>query len=101
MSSNLSAEHAQIVKEEQQLLLLVKKGLLILVAENKLRIKSDPQLKNIIEIRDSLSETQPEDVPAVLAQLERMVSLHSHQDTHNSNVGYNISAPDFLSLIHI
>jgi len=72
-NKNLSSEQAKVLEEEQQLLLLVKQGLLMLAAEDKERNISNLHLDNIIELRDSLADTLPEDVPAVMAQMERMV----------------------------
>ena len=97
---NLSPEQAKVLEEEQQLLLLVKQGLLMLAAEDKERNISLLHLDNIIELRDSLTDTLPEDVPAVMAQMERMVLLHSQQDSHNAAFGFNQDVP-YLSLIHI
>ena len=94
----LSAEQAKVLDEEQQLLLLVKQGLLMLAAEDKKSNISNLQFENIIELRDSLSDTLPEDVPAVMAQLERMVLLHSQQDSHNVASGYNLDTPYFAHI---
>ena len=66
-NTELSAEHAKVLEEEEELLLLVKQGLLMLAAEDKESNISNQQLENIIELRDSLSDTLPEDVPAVMA----------------------------------
>ncbi len=63
---NLSVEQNKILEEEQQLLLKVKQGLLIHTAEEQKGEISKSQLENIIELRDSLSETLPEDVPAIM-----------------------------------
>ena len=63
----LSAEQTKVLEEEQQLLLQVKQGLIILAAEDKKNNLSNLQLEGIIELRDSLTETLPEDVPADLA----------------------------------
>ena len=79
----LSAEQTKVLEEEQLLLLQVKQGVIILAAEDKKNNLSNLQLEGIIELRDSLAETLPEDVPAVMAQMERMVLLHSQQDSHN------------------
>ena len=97
-NTELSAELAKVLEEEQQLLLLVKQGLLMLAAEDKESNISNQQLENIIELRDSLSDTLPEDVPAVMAQMERMVLLHSQQDSHNSATGYNLETPYFAHI---
>ena len=97
-NTELSAEQAKVLEEEQQLLLLVKQGLLMLAAEDKESNISNQQLENIIELRDSLSDTLPEDVPAVMAQMERMVLLHSQQDSHNSATGYNLDTPYFAHI---
>ncbi len=95
IDKELSLEQAKILEEEQQLLLLVKQGLLILAAEDKERDISKGQLENIIELRDSLADTLPEDIPAVMAQMERMVLLHSQQDSYNFSPRYNIETPYF------
>ena len=63
---NLSVEQNKILEEEQQLLLKVKQGLLMHTAEEKKGEITKSQLENIIELRDSLSETLPEDVPAIM-----------------------------------
>ena len=97
-NTELSAEQAKVLEEEQQLLLLVKQGLLMLAAEDKESNISNLQLENIIELRDSLADTLPEDVPAVMAQMERMVLLHSQQDSHNSASGYNLDTPYFAHI---
>ena len=97
-NKNLSPEQAKILEEEQQLLLLVKQGLLMLAAEDKERNISNIHLENIIELRDSLAETLPEDVPAVMAQMERMVLLHSQQDSHNAAFGFNHDVPYFAHI---
>ena len=97
-NTELSAEQAKVLEEEKQLLLLVKQGLLMLAAEDKESNISNLQLENIIELRDSLADTLPEDVPAVMAQMERMVLLHSQQDSHNSASGYNLDTPYFAHI---
>jgi len=95
----LSAEQTKVLEEEQQLLLQVKQGLIILAAEDKKNNLSNLQLEGIIELRDSLAETLPEDVPAVMAQMERMVLLHSQQDSHNPSKGYNLDTPYFAHIV--
>ena len=97
-NTELSAEQSKVLEEEKQLLLLVKQGLLMLAAEDKESNISNKQLENIIELRDSLSDTLPEDVPAVMAQMERMVLLHTQQDSHNSSTGYNLDTPYFAHI---
>ena len=97
-NTELSTDLAKVLEEEEQLLLLVKQGLLILAAEDKESKISNQQLENIIELRDSLSDTLPEDVPAVMAQMERMVLLHSQQDSYNSATGYNLDTPYFAHI---
>ena len=71
----LNCEEEEILLEELGLLLEVQKGLLLEASEDK----EDPLLQNqfteIIELRDSLSEAHNEDLPALMAQMERMV-LH-------------------------
>ena len=95
----LSAEQAKVLEEEQLLLLQVKQGLIILAAEDKKNNLSNLQLEGIIELRDSLAETLPEDVPAVMAQMERMVLLHSQQNSHNPSNGYNLDTPYFAHIV--
>lgn len=97
-NTELTAEQAKVLEEEEQLLLLVKQGLLMLAAEDKESNISNLQFENIIELRDSLADTLPEDVPAVMAQMERMVLLHSHQGSHNSASGYNLDTPYFAHI---
>jgi DNA helicase-2/ATP-dependent DNA helicase PcrA len=97
-NKNLSPEQAKVLEEEQQLLLLVKQGLLMFAAEDKERNISNLHLDNIIELRDSLTDTLPEDVPAVMAQMERMVLLHSQQDSHNAAFGFNQDVPYFAHI---
>ncbi|MED6340444.1 MAG: 3'-5' exonuclease [SAR324 cluster bacterium] len=94
----LSAEQTKVLEEEQLLLLQVKQGLIILAAEDKKNNLSKLQLEGIIELRDSLAETLPEDVPAIMAQMERMVLLHSQQDSHNPSNGYNLDTPYFAHI---
>ena len=76
-NEKLSPEHAKVLEEEQQLLLLVKQGLLMLEVEDKELNINNLHFNNIIELRDSLADTLPEDVPAVMAQMERLVLLLS------------------------
>ena len=95
----LSAEQTKVLEEEQLLLLQVKQGLIILAAEDKKNNLSNLQLEGIIELRDSLAETLPEDVPAVMAQMERMVLLHSQQNSHNPSNGYNLDTPYFAHIV--
>ena len=95
---NLSVEQNKILEEEQQLLLKVKQGLLMHAAEEKKGEISKSQLENIIELRDSLSETLPEDVPAVMAQMERMLLLHTQQDSQNADVSFNLDTPYFAHI---
>ena len=94
----LSVEQAKVLEEEQKLLILVKQGLLMLAAEDKQSNISNIQFNNIIELRDSLADTLPEDVPAVMAQMERMVLLHTHQDSHNAASGFNLDTPYFAHI---
>ena len=96
--ANLSFEQKTILEEEQQLLLQVKQGLLMHAAEEKKGEISKSQLENIIELRDSLTETLPEDVPAVMAQMERMVLLHTQQDTQNTDFIFNLDTPYFAHI---
>ena len=95
---NLSVEQNKILVEEQQLLLQVKQGLLMHAAEEKKGEISKSQLENIIELRDSISETLPEDVPAVMAQMERMLLLHTQQDSQNPEVSFNLDTPYFAHI---
>ena len=95
---NLSVEQNKILEEEQQLLLKVKQGLLMHTAEEKKGEISKSQLENIIELRDSLSETLPEDVPAIMSQLESMVLLHTQQDSHNKDINFNLDTPYFAHI---
>ena len=95
----LSAEQTKVLEEEQLLLLQVKQGLIILAAEDIKYNLSYLQLEGIFELRDSLAETLPEDVPAVMAQMERMVLLHSQQDSHNPSKGYNLDTPYFAHIV--
>ena len=97
-NEKLSPEHAKVLEEEQQLLLLVKQGLLMLAVEDKELNISNLHFNNIIELRDSLAETLPEDVPAVMAQMERLVLLHSQQDSHNTAFGFNLDTPYFAHI---
>ena len=96
---NLSVEQNTILEEEQQLLIKVKQGLLMHTAEEKKGEISKSQLENIIELRDSLSETLPEDVPAIMSQMESMVLLHSQQDSsHNKDINFNLDTPYFAHI---
>ena len=95
---NLSVEQNKILEEEQQLLLKVKQGLLMHTAEEKKGEISKSQLENIIELRDSLSETLPEDVPAIMSQMESMVLLHTQQDMHNKHTNFNLDTPYFAHI---
>ena len=95
---NLTVDQNKILDEEQQLLLKVKQGLLINAAEEKKGEISKSQLENIMELRDSLSETLPEDVPAIMAQMERMLLLHTQQDSQNSDVSFNLNTPYFAHI---
>ena len=97
-TDNLSVEQNKILEEEQQLLLKVKQGLLMHTAEEKKGEISKSQLENIIELRDSLSEILPEDVPAVMSQMESMVLLHSQQDSHNIDKNFNLDTPYFAHI---
>ncbi|MDP6215600.1 MAG: UvrD-helicase domain-containing protein, partial [SAR324 cluster bacterium] len=45
------------------------------------------------------AETLPEDVPAIMAQMERMVLLHSQQDSRNPSNGYNLDTPYFAHIV--
>tara|TARA_B100000945_G_scaffold141767_1_gene113600 strand:+ start:135 stop:2600 length:2466 start_codon:yes stop_codon:yes gene_type:complete len=95
---NLSVEQNKILDEELQLLLKVKQGLLMHAAEEKKGEISKSQLENIIELRDSLSDTLPEDIPAVMSQMESMVLLHTQQDTHNKDISFNLETPYFAHI---
>ena len=55
-------------------------------------------MENIIELRDSLSETLPEDVPAIMTQMESMVLLHTQQDSHNKDINFNLDTPYFAHI---
>jgi len=94
----LSSEQSKILQEEKDLLLLVKQGLLILEAEEKKNDIGSLQFENIIELRDSLVDTLPEDVPAVMAQMERMVLLHTQQDNHKFVSNFNLDTPYFAHI---
>ena len=94
----LSPEHVKVLEEEIKLLLMVKQGLLMLAVEDKESNISNLHFNNIIELRDSLAETLPEDVPAVMAQMERLVLLHSQQDSHDTAFGFNFETPYFAHI---
>ena len=96
--NDLSVGQKKILEEEQQLLLQVKEGLLMHAAEEKKGEISKSQLENIIELRDSLSETLPEDIPAVMAQMERLVLLNTQQDSQNTEVSFNLDTPYFAHI---
>ena len=85
-STSLSGDEDMVLREELKLLLEVQQGLLLEASEDK----EGPGLKNqfgeIIEIRDSLAEARTEDLPALMAQMERMVILkHQQQNTQSSS----------------
>ncbi|MBC8258712.1 MAG: AAA family ATPase [SAR324 cluster bacterium] len=94
----ISPEQTKILEEEQQLLIQVKQGLLMLAVDEKQNNLNDVNFNNIIELRDSLADTLPEDVPAVMAQMERLVLLHTHQDSHKAASGYNLDTPYFAHI---
>ena len=86
-STSLSGDEDSVLREELKLLLEVQQGLLLEASEDK----ENPELKNqfgeIIEIRDSLAEARTEDLPALIAQMERMVILtHQQQNTQSSRL---------------
>ena len=71
----VSSEEDSILREELDLLLEIQQGLLLEAAEDR----EDPSIRNqytdIIEFRDSLSEARTEDLPALMALMERMILL--------------------------
>jgi DNA helicase-2/ATP-dependent DNA helicase PcrA len=84
--AGLSPDEDLVLREELKLLLDIQQGLLLEASEDK----EDPDLKNqfgeIIEIRDSLAEARTEDLPALMAQMERMVILkYQQQSSQGSN----------------
>ena len=94
----LSSKHLKVLQEEQELLLQVKQGLIMLTAEDKKNDMGNLQFENILELRDTLVDTLPEDVPAIMAQMERMVLLHTHQDKNKFATNFNIENPYFAHI---
>ena len=94
----LSKEHLIILNEEKDLLLKVKEGFLMLEAENKKKHIGNLQFDHIIELRDSIKDTLPEDIPAVMAQMERMILVHSHQDKNKFVSNFNLDNPYFAHI---
>ena len=94
----ISEEHLKILHEEQDLLLKVREGFLMLEAENKKNHIGNLQFENIIELRDSIKDTLPEDIPSVMAQLERMILVHSHQDKNKFISNLNLENPYFAHI---
>ena len=98
IQNNLSTDQLRVLREEQDLLLKVKQGLIMLEAENKKKHMENYHFENIIELRDSLADTLPEDIPSVIAQMERMVLIHSHQDNNKIKSNFNLENPYFAHI---
>ena len=98
IQNNLSTDQLRVLREEQDLLLKVKQGLVMLEAENKKKHMENYHFENIIELRDSLADTLPEDIPSVIAQMERMVLIHSHQDNNKIKSNFNLENPYFAHI---
>lgn len=68
---SLSIEEQKIIEEEMQLLAQTQSGLYL----QSLPSKRTSAYQDIIELRDSLSEIRTEDVPSVIAHMERLILL--------------------------
>lgn len=70
----LTSKEKAIVKEEEELLSAVQRSL----SHNQQLEKAKDYYDDIIELRDSMTEAREEDIPAIMAHMERLVLL-SHQ----------------------
>ena len=91
----IKSKEDSVLREELNLLLEVQQGLLLEAAKDR----EDPSIRNqytdIIEIRDSLSEARTEDLPALMAQMERMILLKYQQQTTEKENFIDPSSPYF------
>ncbi|MBF0237451.1 MAG: AAA family ATPase [SAR324 cluster bacterium] len=88
---NLSNQAQQIVEEEIKLLALVRQGLLAQsVPEQTSGVYND-----IIELRNSINEARTEDMPTIIADMERLILLTQQQEKLNTVQLINSQSPYF------
>ena len=94
LSTSLSPEFQSVLDEELVLLRKVQQGLLTLTAEDD----SADFYHDIIELRDSLGEARPDDIPAIMAQMERLILLAHQQDQFRKKPLPDVNAPYFAHM---
>jgi DNA helicase-2/ATP-dependent DNA helicase PcrA len=94
LSASLAPELQSVLDEELSLLRKVQQGLLTLTAEED----SANLYHDIIELRDSLGEAQRQDVPAIMAQMERLILITHQQDKFRKTPLPDVNAPYFAHM---
>ncbi len=94
-SVNLNPEEEKILQEELSMLLEVQRGLLLEAAETREGDPNTQHITEILELRDSLIETRNEDLPAMMAQMERMVLLKQQQQLSRNSAVIDQESPYF------
>lgn len=93
-TGQLSPEEITIVEEETRILTEVQKALTIQsIPESQQDLNDD-----IIELRDSLGEARTEDLPAIIAELGRLISISKQTQSANNNVPTNRLKPYFAHI---
>ncbi len=90
----LTPEESAIIEEETLLLAKVQ-GALVLQAipEEQTNYYSD-----IIELRDSITDSRAEDIPAIIAHMERLILLAQQQERIAANSQINCFSPYFAHI---
>jgi len=98
--SILSERHQKLLDEEIALFQEMKQGLLLHIAEQgKMSYGgSSSHYADLIELRDSLSDTRMEDVSSVIAQMEPLALLSQQQVTTAKNPLPDLKSPYFAHL---
>ena len=94
LSTSLAPELQSVLDEELSLLRKVQQSLLTLTAEED----SADLYHDIIELRDALGEARRQDVPAIMAQMERLILITHQQDQFRKIPFPDVNAPYFAHM---
>ncbi len=92
--TDLTPEHQKVIEEELQILARIRSAL----ALQALPEQRKDYYNDIIELRDSLSEVLPEDIPSVVTQMDQLVLLARQQQSYESELPVNPLNPYFAHM---
>ncbi|MGK5091919.1 3'-5' exonuclease [Deltaproteobacteria bacterium TL4] len=91
---SLTPEEQMIVDEEVRTFALVKQGLIL----ETIPSENGSTYRDVMELRDAISEARSEDLPSLIAHMERLVILSQQQELFNNQGTIDLNAPYFAHI---